>query len=884
MRPMLREGDIVGPYRVGELVGQGGLGLVYRALDPRLERMVALKVIALVATPPQDKGDFGARLLREARASAALNHPNIVSVYDVGEHTGVLYLAMEFVEGRTLRAAVGDPGIPLGERLRWLVDVARGLSAAHRAGLVHRDVKPETVMVRGDGVVKVLDFGIARRTSSGREGNELVTGDEQVTGTPVYMAPEQLRGDPVDSRIDQFAWGVLAYELLSGERPWKTTAEGYALVAAILTDIPPPLHERVPGLPGPVAEVVHRALAKHRDERFPSMDDVAAELEPYAQVGSPRPSSARAIIAPRGHEPEAFAETTRVPTTLDQPAQEPSPPARPSRRRKWFALGSAVTALVLGAGFLAFRRPGPAIHKAPAACSVSEAQSAYAAALIHLRDGAASEAELELRRATEQDPSCAAAHLELALHAFDRDPQEGLRHFQAAFHGRQSLNARQLALLEASEPFVRPKPDLVEWETRLTAAVYRFQEDAPLRVWLGRARERQLDLEGAKKAFETATRIDVGFAPAWAGLADVQKRLGDRTAALSDIETCLERSPVASVCVGARYALHAESGECTRAKEDASTWVALDPTSTEAARGLGASLFSLSAPRPGVEEALRRRRELLPPQERAEAELGDRLVLALADGAFTESLELTQRLEGALPANADTTEHAAVAMQKVSIFSEVGSGEAAAKAAKNYLDRVLAYPPNALVPDPSIAFVEPLFRAGQLTRSELEARRIAWQNAEIARTRATDPSVLAQQRRRLAWLRWALVHASFAETKEEAQAALQQVPQEQEPPPGQRSLRFDFAVGKVLALAGQHAHALDHLERVTGACLGLWEPQVHIRAHYYLGLALEGRGEMEAAARAYRVVLERWGKARPPSLTAQRAARRLAALPIKEER
>ena len=210
---MLTSGDHLGPYRIDALVGQGGMGQVYRAFDERLERTVALKVL----TSHHEDSTSRARHLREARAAASPSHPNVVGVFDVGEADGRLYLAMEFVEGATLRAFVGQTALPWPKKVRWLLDVARALAAAHDKGIVHRDVKPENVIVRDDGLVKVLDFGIARRAAGGpndatsrNERHETVTQTGSIAGPPPYMAPEQLRGQPADARSDQFAWAVSA--------------------------------------------------------------------------------------------------------------------------------------------------------------------------------------------------------------------------------------------------------------------------------------------------------------------------------------------------------------------------------------------------------------------------------------------------------------------------------------------------------------------------------------------------------------------------------------------------------------------------------------------------------------------------------------------------
>src|SRR6185295_3056594 len=208
-RSMLRPGETFDRYTVDAVIGQGGMGSVYRAHDARLDRRVALKVIADAAGGT----DARARFLREARAAAALDHPNVVSIFDVGELDGAPYIVMELVSGRTLRETVGDASVPVATRAGWLADVARALSAAHRRGLVHRDVKPENVMVRADGVVKVLDFGIARRAggrvdphgttkapSSESPALPTLTVEGVRMGTPLYMSPEQIRGEDLDGR------------------------------------------------------------------------------------------------------------------------------------------------------------------------------------------------------------------------------------------------------------------------------------------------------------------------------------------------------------------------------------------------------------------------------------------------------------------------------------------------------------------------------------------------------------------------------------------------------------------------------------------------------------------------------------------------------------
>ncbi|XXY49431.1 protein kinase [Sorangium sp. So ce269] len=315
---MLKPGDSFERYTIEAAIGQGGMGCVYRAHDARLGRRVAVKVIAGDAVEP----DAAARLLREARAAAALDHPNAVSIFDVGELDGTPFIVMELVAGRTLRSAIGGPEEPVSIRAAWLADVGRALAAAHRRGLVHRDIKPENVMVRDDGVIKVLDFGIARRAAGEADPSASTEAPALPTltalgvklGTPVYMAPEQIRGGELDGRADQFAWGVLAFELLTGRLPWRGAGDMLAVVASILTDEADRTLLDAASVPPAVSAVVLRALAKRPEERFASMDDLVRALEaagrgeaPAAPANLPpvQAPGAKASEAPRGGETAA---------------------------------------------------------------------------------------------------------------------------------------------------------------------------------------------------------------------------------------------------------------------------------------------------------------------------------------------------------------------------------------------------------------------------------------------------------------------------------------------------------------------------------------------------------------------------------------------------
>jgi hypothetical protein len=270
---------------------------------------------------------------------------------------------MELVRGKSMRTFVGDPEVPVGRRLRWLVDVARALAAAHAAGLVHRDIKPDNVMIRDDGRVKVLDFGIARRQRAEVDASaptENLDPDEAIhtltekgviVGTPRYSAPEQLRCEAIDGRADQFSWGVTAYELLTGSSPWSAD-DVVGILSQILSGEVPPLRDKVAGVPAEVERVVHRTLAKRAVDRYPSIDEVADELAPFASVEGSVHGVDRDSTAQRTPAPETPGEIAR---TIRQDAGSSGGSApRPWPVAAWVLAASCVLVVAV-AGIAALR-------------------------------------------------------------------------------------------------------------------------------------------------------------------------------------------------------------------------------------------------------------------------------------------------------------------------------------------------------------------------------------------------------------------------------------------------------------------------------------------------------------------------------------------------
>jgi serine/threonine-protein kinase len=329
-------GDVLaGRYELEELVGSGGMSTVYRARDRTLDRTVALKVLALQYT---DDADHIERFSREARTVASLSHPNIVTLIDRGEHDGRLFIVFEYVEGDNLKRRIQKAGpAPVDEALRLVIQVARALSYAHAQGLVHRDVKPQNVLLNGHGQAKVTDFGIARSLEV-----HGMTQTGTVLGSSEYISPEQAQGRSVDERTDVYSLGVVLYELLTGSVPF--TGENFVAVAMRHINEPAPsVLERRPDVPLRVAEAVDRALQKDPDDRFPTMAAFGTELTECLEDLRGVDSAQTAVLAP----PDRFA-----------PVAAPPPPSPKPRRRRRFTIpallllfGAVALAAVLAVAF-----------------------------------------------------------------------------------------------------------------------------------------------------------------------------------------------------------------------------------------------------------------------------------------------------------------------------------------------------------------------------------------------------------------------------------------------------------------------------------------------------------------------------------------------------
>jgi eukaryotic-like serine/threonine-protein kinase len=337
----------LGGYRVLGRIGAGGMGVVFRAEDPALRRVVALKVMRPeVAADPTAK----ARFLREARATAAVEHDHIVPIFQVSEDRGIPFLAMPLLRGESLSArlkAAGGP-LPLFEVVRIGREVAEGLAAAHEKGLIHRDIKPSNVWLEGNRRrVRILDFGLVRETTTGAAGDETLTREGSMIGTPAYMSPEQARGDPVDGRSDLFSLGVLLYQMATGRLPFRTGST-VAVLTSVAIDTPSPPIQVNPLLPAAMNDLIVELLNKQPGDRAASAADVARRLADIEVTLTAVP------IAGVADDPRSGTDSPDTMFADLHPAEDVPPTMladRPRRRRKpWQIAVALAVAVAAGMG------------------------------------------------------------------------------------------------------------------------------------------------------------------------------------------------------------------------------------------------------------------------------------------------------------------------------------------------------------------------------------------------------------------------------------------------------------------------------------------------------------------------------------------------------
>jgi serine/threonine-protein kinase len=612
----------IGRYQLVEKLGQGGMGVVYRAFDTLLQRVVAIKVIS---TSTEAGSEQRERFFREARAAGQLSHRNIITIHDLGEHEGQPYLAMEYLEGEDLQRRLVRPDrMSLARKVELTIEVCEGLEYAHARGIVHRDIKPANIFITESGTAKILDFGLARLVTS-----EL-TNSNMMMGTMNYMAPEQVRGERADHRADIFSVGVVLYELLSGRKAFE--GESFAAtIYKILQEVPEPLLSIDPDLPPELAAIAEHALAKPRDERYQHMSEMLRDLAVFRQqvlafdaAAPSRPGSGSQRKPSDPPQPTLSSAGSDAPTVAHGTTPFPSEPARPvsgtptltpgsgtstaatpasgqqpavSRPGLWVAVAAvllAVAALAIwatqraeppAANESSTTAGAPAVDRAAVAAAVSQATKAFEAGRFEEAQRHADAAlalapgDADARRIRER----AAATLE----SVNRGLQEAREHFDAGRFEEASRAAGNVLSLAPGHADAR-----------------QLMQDASARSRGRGAEEARKRMAQAKAAARAAGAMNLA-APSYNAAVAAERtaqrqydagRLAEATAAFYEASGLFRSAEFAAQSEAAARAKRAEEARAEQQRADAERAAA--PGRQPAAPGAGTAASAPPLPQP----------------------------------------------------------------------------------------------------------------------------------------------------------------------------------------------------------------------------------------------------------------------------------------------
>jgi serine/threonine-protein kinase len=816
----------LGPYTILAPLGRGAMASVWRASDARLGRDVALKVLSPGSEHLAVRRE---RFLREARALARIDHPNVVPIHDVGEDPPYCYLAMELMDGSLAdRLEGGLEDTRARQVAGWILDAAHGLARAHAEGILHRDIKPHNLLMGRDGRVRVGDFGLARL-----EGDETLTASRQIVGTLRYAAPEQIRGDVATPRGDVYALGATLYHLAVGAPPTAAVGRERGSAAALRT------------LPRALRAIAAKAMAHDPEGRYPDMDSFAADLRAFLEGRSPR-----AMASPR----------------------------------RWWVIGAGLIGAAGATLAVALaRRPSTAAPPPLAARHVITFEnqpftpSSNPAAMRAFHDAMALGEKGTWRsrlRAFEEaiaaDPSFWGAHLYAAMTANGLKAQlrtEDRRHFSAARDRRDQLGSREQKLVDALTPgFVDP-PDWDE-EARLLEGFVAASPacDLPVLHLLGTIDIKRGEYEKAILSLTRAWECDKDFTNAAALIAQAQRMGWNFPAARTVAEECLARDPGAAGCVRELHWLLADAGECTEADARARRYVGLHPDDASGFLYRADAAAGMRAEPTTLEALLRSADEHAAPSARAREEVVHRALVARYRGAFDEALRALDELDR-LPS--PTHEERDLAAQlRAGALIEIGEKARAGQVCRRRADEAEGeVRPEQISADNLPPLWSCARDGGALATDEMEKRRDAW----VASWKARVPAGVWEREK--AVIVWVSGFATAVTTPSDAEEALARAPELHAPPPFASEPGQTPEIGVVYELAGQHARALPFLERGARHCwfmpeyFGGFEPRFDLfaaRAHEALGHAAE-------ACAFYQRVLDRWGKALPRSVTAEAA-------------
>jgi len=906
-----------GKYRLDRVLGIGGMATVYAATH-RNKKRVAIKMLHPELSTRES---LRARFLREGYVANSVDHPGAVSVHDddVAED-GSAFLVMELLEGSavdTLAAASAGRTLPLGLVLSIgdaLLDV---LVAAHAMGIVHRDLKPANLFLTNDGRLEVLDFGIARLHD---ETASTATATGAVLGTPAFMAPEQAMGEQekVDAQTDVWAVGATLFVLLAGTLVHDGVNAQQLMIAAA-TMKARSLASVVEAVPKAIADVIDRALAFERTERWASatemrealrracleatgapvaalpktervergsgLGDVASSQDVAtgsSEIGFDPTKAAESSATGPGAEPGANGAATGGALSATRPGEVvPAPRARSARA------ALVVVAVLVGSLVCAVwvrRASSPeAGAGAPASSSSAAVQprpgkppanpaaaSAYEVAMSQLRDGRFDEAMRSFQAASAGDPSFGAAHLRYAILDGDEkmNDEKERAAYQKALEQRATLGDLDTAILAAWEPRFRTPPDREERYKRMLGVANGFPNDPFIQYLLGNAAgwlEEHLDV--AYAAYERALAIDPHYIAAYGGMIDLANDRGDVGRGVVAAERCLKVAPSAIWCLQARLENSSNEGRCEDAAIDARAKIKADPSTKEYHLQLASVLTALGEPPDAVGEVLKgASSHLTDADERRDWGLASTALIAeLAGDLDTADKALGEEIAWA-------SAHPALdalrsSFEQVQVALEEDDAPRARKLLKALHGRILAKETgdwtDVLATAP-FKFAE--VRAGAITHEQLRA----WQEP-LVRSVADVP-----------WVAWAAFYKEASDAIEANDALATEARYGKMPDSALHDAYRAGNLGKLYALAGRGADAVPLLRRATRACFPLRNVMRSTYAWYWLGVALEQTGDTAGAADAYGKVLARWGQAKPRSVLADQARAAVARLAKKK--
>jgi serine/threonine-protein kinase len=908
MSPLASPGaTIAGKYRLDSLVGYGGMGSVWAATHLGLGHQIAIKLISQAhASTPEARRRFDT----EAKAAARLKSRYVVQVYDNGELAdGTPFIAMELLQGESLHRRIHRLGpVQLPEAVSLVAQVCRALSKAHAAGIIHRDIKPDNIFLAvseddGGTIAKVLDFGVAKLAATPGETSSTQTGS--LVGTPLYMSPEQARGlKNLDHRTDLYSLALVVYTMLSGNLAFQAESFG-DLLLHICTQPLPSLKQAAPWLPPAMDDWFRKAAAREPADRYPSAQEFsdafalaageqparppfasAADNSGNVLVVPPHALGAESVTKPYTRPDLGFASANTIagataetpPSSVGEPAAETvvTPPRGPARGVALAVLGAA---LVLAVGAFALHKKGATGERAPSPAPAAatpqlppEVRAAIERGDKEEREGRRDKAATTFASASDANPSSAELGLLAALY-FRGDPRAGRAYFRRAWDARASLSARDAALLAAVEPIFQREPaDLAEASKRLDDALKQFPDDGFMHYLMGSSLssvpgQRARSLAELKKS----VAIDPKQPHTLDILADSQAYAGDFPAARQAVDQCLRIAPDGLECLQEGMWEDSEQGACGRVEATARRMLAIDASYSDGIDGLANALYAQGRSLDSAREILRRRGGT-PAQPTADAAT-DEIHVAILTGDFAAAEKRARGLAKEAQASRVLAERGAPARLLVSLLLETGRPKDADAIAREYLAGYEGWESNANLDDWAMA-QEP-------TPLMLNVR---WHQGGITRTvyeQQMAHAVADWEKRANSEVRnfiWVDAYAAPAETPDDANAALANLGTYQPIPAFKPLSLADEAIGRTFALAGRNEEALAALERATHNCFPIDHPIEHTRAHYFLGMVREAIGDKAGACAAYGVVTERWGAAKPRSVTAQSAAGRAAAL------